>query len=156
MPQKLKLAVTILAALIAAYLLYYAVRNFYLSDEDRVANRIGQAISAAMNNDTKGVVSVIAPEFISEDGLNKGDFQMFIFAQFRAYSGIKIQTLEQKIELDKKNGTALVAYKGRLTATENGSKQTMGDTLSFKLHFKKYDDGGWLINKMEEVKEVKK
>lgn len=156
MSQKMKLAVTIVAAVAIAFGLFKIVKNLYLSDEDRISNRISDAVAAAENNDTGGVVSILAQDFAYEDGMNRNDFKMFIFGQFRVYSVTKIETLEKKVEVNRQDKTAVVTYKGKLTATENASKQAMGDTLSLKLHFKKYEKEGWLINRVEEDKTAKK
>jgi hypothetical protein len=124
----------------------------FLSDEGRIAQRIKDAIYSVEASSASGVEGILAEDFIAEEGMDKNNFKLLLLSLFKSYKNPKIETMSMKITLGEGKKEAMVQYRGKVTATPENSATAQSQVLEFKFHFKKYDKGGWLIFKYDEIR----
>jgi hypothetical protein len=122
----------------------------FLSDEGKISRKINDAIYSAEASSANGVAGILSEDFTAEE-LDKNNFKLLLLSLFKSYKKPAIETINLKITLAEGKKEALAEYRGKVTATPENSSTAQSRVLEFKFYFKKYDKGGWLIYKYEEV-----
>jgi len=150
----MKKVIVLIIALVAAYFAYPYVRFMFLNDEGRIAQKIKDAIYSVESASSAGVAKILAEDFTAEEGMDKNNFKLLLLSLFKSYKNPRVETMIMKISLDGDKKEAVVEYRGKLTARPENTPTVQSQVLEFKFHFKKYEKGGWLMYKYDEVKQV--
>ncbi len=146
----MKKALITIIVLIAVCIAYPYLKFMLLSDEGKISQKIKDAIHSAEVSSANGVAGILSEDFTAEE-LDKNNFKLLLLSLFKSYKKPAIETINLKITLAEGKKEALAEYRGKVTATPENSSTAQSRVLEFKFYFKKYDKGGWLIYKYEEV-----
>lgn len=148
----MKKAVITIIIIIAACVAYPYLRFIFLNDEGKIAQKIKDAIHSAEASSAAGVAGILAEDFTAEEGMDKNNFKLLLLSLFKSYKKPRIETMTTAISLGEGKKEAVVQYRGKVTATPENSTTAQSQVLEFKFYFKKYDKGGWLIYKYDEIR----
>jgi len=150
--QKMKKIVIIAILLIAAYFAYPFVYFMLLNDEGQIAQKIKNTINSVEAANINGIAKLLAEDFIGEESVDKNGFKLLLMSLFKSFKEPKVETMILKVSLDAGKKEATVQYRGKLMARPENNPTRQAVILEFKFYFKKYERGGWLIYKYDEIK----
>ena len=148
--MKKYIMITIL--LISAYFAFPYVYFMFLNDEGQIAQKIKNAIYSAEAESAGGVAKILAEDFTGEEGMDKNNFKLLLMSLFKSFKEPKIETMIVKVSLDAGKKEATVQYRGKITTRPENIVTRQSTILEFKFYFKKYEKGGWLIYKYDEIR----
>ncbi len=149
---KMKKVIITIILIIAAYIAFPYIRFMFLSDEGRIAQKIKDAIHSVETSSVSGVAVILAEDFIAEEGMDKNNFKLLLLSLFKSYKEPRIETMTMNISIGDGKKEAAVQYRGKVTAMPENSATAQSQVLEFKFYLKKYDKGGWLIYKYDELR----
>jgi len=148
----MKKSIIIITLLIAAYFAYPHILFLFLSDEGQIAQKIKTAVYASESSSPGGIAKILADDFAGEEGIDKNGFKLLLMSLFKSFKEPKIETMILKVSLGGDKKDAAVQYRGKITFRPETSPTRQSVILEFKFYFKKYEKGGWLIYKYDEIK----